>query len=60
VISLTRRLRSRRLEAGEELKERTIDAVREALERMGVIFTNGGEPGVKLGKSNLTRTAGIP
>lgn len=40
-----------RLEAGEQLKERTIDAVREALERMGVIFTNGDEPGVKLRKS---------
>jgi transcriptional regulator with XRE-family HTH domain len=40
-----------RLEAGEQLKERTIDAVREALGRMGVTFTNGDEPGVKLRKS---------
>jgi transcriptional regulator with XRE-family HTH domain len=37
-----------RLEAGEELKERTVEAVRSALEVAGVAFTNGGEPGVKL------------
>jgi hypothetical protein len=37
-----------RLEAGEELKERTIDAVRSALEAAGAEFTNGETPGVKL------------
>ena len=37
-----------RLEAGEELKERTVEAVQAALEAVGVAFTNGGEPGVKL------------
>lgn len=37
-----------RLEAGEELKERTIDAVRDALERLGVEFTNGNADGVRI------------
>ena len=37
-----------RLEAGEELKERTVDAVRSALEGAGAEFTNGETPGVKL------------
>ena len=40
-----------RFKRGDELKERTIDAVREALGRMGITFTNGDEPGVKLRKS---------
>ena len=40
-----------RLEAGEELKERTVDAIRDALERLGAEFTNGDEPGVTLRKS---------
>jgi transcriptional regulator with XRE-family HTH domain len=35
-----------RLERGEELKERTIDAIREALERAGVEFLPGA--GVRL------------
>ncbi|WP_428385557.1 helix-turn-helix domain-containing protein [Methylocystis sp.] len=39
-----------RLEAGDELKERTVDAIRNALEAAGVAFTNGDEPGVKLKK----------
>jgi transcriptional regulator with XRE-family HTH domain len=37
-----------RFERGEALKERTIDALRRALEDAGVTFTNGDEPGVKL------------
>lgn len=39
-----------RLEAGDELRERTIDAVRAALESAGVEFIdeNGGGPGVRL------------
>ena len=41
-----------RLERGEELKERTVDAVRSALEAAGVIFVdeNGQGPGVRLRK----------
>lgn len=41
-----------RLEAGEELKPRTIDAIRRALESAGVIFVeeNGEGPGVRLRK----------
>lgn len=39
-----------RLEAGEELKERTTDAVQSALEAAGIEFIpeNGGGPGVRL------------
>ena len=39
-----------RLEAGEELKPRTIEAIRQAFEKAGVAFTNGHEPGVKVRK----------
>lgn len=39
-----------RLEAGEELKQRSVEAIRDAFERAGVAFTNGDEPGVKLRK----------
>jgi transcriptional regulator with XRE-family HTH domain len=37
-----------RFERGEELKERTVDAIRRALEDAGVEFTNGERPGVRL------------
>jgi transcriptional regulator with XRE-family HTH domain len=37
-----------RFERGEDLKERTVDALRHALERAGVEFTNGDQPGVRL------------
>jgi transcriptional regulator with XRE-family HTH domain len=37
-----------RLESGEELKERTVEAIRRALEDAGVEFTNGGQPGVRM------------
>ena len=39
-----------RLEAGDELKPRTIEAIRAALESAGVQFIeeNGGGPGVRL------------
>jgi transcriptional regulator with XRE-family HTH domain len=42
-----------RFEKGEELKERTVDAIRAALESAGVMFINGsysgsGGPGVRL------------
>jgi predicted transcriptional regulator len=39
-----------RLEAGESLKPRTVEAVQHALEKAGVEFTNGDAPGVKLRK----------
>jgi predicted transcriptional regulator len=39
-----------RLEAGETLKPRTVEAIQHALENAGVIFTNGDEPGVRLKK----------
>lgn len=39
-----------RFEVGEELKERTVDALRSALETAGIIFidANGNGPGVRL------------
>lgn len=42
-----------RLEAGEELKPRTLAAIRAALEAAGVEFIaeNGGGPGVRLKKA---------
>ena len=41
-----------RLEAGEELKERTVDAIRSALENEGMEFIaeNGGGAGVRMRK----------
>ena len=43
-----------RLERGEELRERTVDAIRTALEAAGVEFIaeNGGGPGVRLRKEH--------
>ena len=37
-----------RFERGDELKERTIDALQRALEAAGVEFTNSDQPGVRL------------
>lgn len=37
-----------RLERGETLYPRTVDAIRAALEAAGVEFTNGEQPGVRL------------
>jgi transcriptional regulator with XRE-family HTH domain len=42
-----------RLERGEELRERTVDAIRAALEAAGVEFTNGGQPGVRMKASGM-------
>ncbi|MCI5078243.1 helix-turn-helix transcriptional regulator [Oricola sp.] len=41
-----------RLERGEELRERTVEAIQSALEEAGVEFIaeNGGGPGVRLRK----------
>ena len=33
-------------------RERTRDAVRDVCEQAGIVFTNGGEPGVKLRKTH--------
>jgi len=44
-----------RFERGEELKERTIDALKQALEAAGVEFTNGDQPGVRLAKATAAR-----
>jgi len=40
-----------RLERGESLRERTVEAIRAALEAAGVEFTNGEQPGVRLRKA---------
>jgi transcriptional regulator with XRE-family HTH domain len=37
-----------RLEAGETLQPRTIAAIRQALEKAGIEFTNGNKPGVRM------------
>jgi transcriptional regulator with XRE-family HTH domain len=46
-----------RFERGEELKERTIDALQRALETAGIEFTNGDQPGVRLTKAAAVRSA---
>jgi transcriptional regulator with XRE-family HTH domain len=50
-----------RFERGDELKERTIDALQRALEAAGVEFTNGDQPGVRLTKAAaaLRRKMGV-
>jgi transcriptional regulator with XRE-family HTH domain len=47
-----------RFERGEELKERTIDALQRALEAAGIklIDENGGGPGVRLGKRHQKKS----
>ena len=37
-----------RFEKGGQVRPETMEAVREVLEARGIVFTNGGEPGVKL------------
>jgi transcriptional regulator with XRE-family HTH domain len=37
-----------RLERGERLQERTLDAIRAAFEARGAEFTNGDQPGVRI------------
>jgi transcriptional regulator with XRE-family HTH domain len=39
-----------RVEAGLPANSSTVSAIRAALEAAGIVFTNGGEPGVKLRK----------
>jgi transcriptional regulator with XRE-family HTH domain len=44
-----------RFERGNQLKERTTEAIQRALEAAGVEFTNGEQPGVRLTKAAATR-----
>ena len=46
-----------RFERGDELKERTIDALQRALEAAGIEFTDGDQPGVRLTKAAAARSA---
>jgi transcriptional regulator with XRE-family HTH domain len=46
-----------RFERGDELKERTIEALQRTLETAGVEFTNGDRPGVRLTKVAAARSA---
>jgi transcriptional regulator with XRE-family HTH domain len=46
-----------RFERGDELKERTIEALQRALEAAGVEFTNGDQPGVRLTKAAAAQSA---
>jgi transcriptional regulator with XRE-family HTH domain len=50
-----------RLERGEALRERTVDAIRAALEAAGVEFIaeNGGGPGVRLAKAKRGEPDGV-
>ena len=42
-----------RFERGDELKERTVDALQHALETAGVEFTKRYQPGVRLAKAKI-------
>jgi transcriptional regulator with XRE-family HTH domain len=44
-----------RFERGDQLKERTTEAIQRALEAAGVEFTNGEQPGVRLTKAAATQ-----
>jgi transcriptional regulator with XRE-family HTH domain len=46
-----------RFERGDELKERTIEALQRALEAAGVEFNNGDKPGVRLTRTVETAQA---
>lgn len=46
-----------RFERGDELKERTIEALQRALEAAGVEFTNGDQPGVRLTRAAAAEAA---
>jgi transcriptional regulator with XRE-family HTH domain len=49
-----------RFERGDELKERTIEALQRAIEAAGIEFTNGDQPGVRLTKAAAARSAEPP
>ena len=40
-----------KFEGGGNVRPETTEAIREALLERGIVFTNGGEPGVKLRKA---------
>jgi len=40
-----------KFERGGSVRPETMEAIREALLARGIVFTNGGEPGVKLRKA---------
>jgi transcriptional regulator with XRE-family HTH domain len=46
-----------RFERGDELKQRTIDALQQTLEAAGVEFTNGDQPGVRLTRAAAAKPA---
>ena len=41
-----------RFERGESVRPETVEAVRDVLVERGIVFLNGGEPGVRLRKVN--------
>jgi transcriptional regulator with XRE-family HTH domain len=41
-----------KFEAGGNMRPETVEAVREALLARGIVFTNGGSPGVQLRKQD--------
>lgn len=46
-----------RFERGEELKERTVEALQRAFEAAGVEFVNGDRPGLRLGSRVAAKSA---
>ncbi len=48
-----------RLERGEELKDRTVEAIQAALEAKGLEFTNGGQPGVRMRERESSNYADV-
>lgn len=48
-----------RFESGEQLRDRTLEALHKALKRAGVLFIeeNGGGPGVRLKRKGKRRSA---
>jgi transcriptional regulator with XRE-family HTH domain len=45
-----------RMEAGEELKERTVEAMQRAFEERGVEFINGDAPGLRVHSKSKVKT----
>ena len=48
-----------RFERGEELRERTVEALQRAFEAAGLEFTNGDRPGLRLGSRLPARSEQI-
>jgi transcriptional regulator with XRE-family HTH domain len=46
-----------RIENGADARQSTMDALQRALEAAGVEFTNGEQPGVRLGKAAAAQSA---